>query len=282
VLSELIQDPDGPVHVLLDEGGLRCSWRSDAAYVPFAALTDANLTQGSLSGRTLLSLTGVLGEELHVRLENGNPLSVVGAIFAELSARRASPRRPLALPAELARDGRPLDAWISCLLPQVAERGYREVHLDRARLGAIFADDRAEVEARSAAAFLLVAAAEPEELRPLVRAFVLRALPPLVLVAARLTPGGAALVDDPVLEEQRRLLPHDDRASLERARAASTRDPGREALLAQALRAATAEALAEAQRGGELESPLPGGGLKRLHSRGAAAANAWVGRAWAL
>jgi hypothetical protein len=280
LLRELITTVHGRVAVALDEGGVRCTWRGGAAHVPWSGIADVSIVE-SLFGRPLMAIVGRAGDEMRLRLEHADPVDLHRAMLVQLAERRS--RSAAGEPPEsFARDGRRLGAWLAAAASILATpHAYRAGGVDRARLEAVLADDHAGVSPRAAAAHALLASGDDDELARAAKAFVLRALPPLVLVAARLAPGGAALVDDDVFAESVAFLPADDRADATRL-AERGRDAAREARVAATLERAKAEALDElraAQASSATASRwrraprelAPGGGGER-----------WVGRTWSL
>jgi hypothetical protein len=266
LLSRLVAAGRAKVEVALDEGGLRCAWRKGKAYVPFALLADARIEKRALT-RAKLVLVAKSNEEL--RLDVGEPLAIHRAIVTHLVQ---APTESCA-PAGLARGGRALDGWLDDVARRAGEAGYREAGVDHGALAALLGNEHASLDARAAAAFVLVGGASSELLHAVARAFVEHAMPPLVLLAAWLAPGGAALVPDDVAAEAGAFLTPGDAALAKRPRpdGDAARAPLVAAALAVALTAARATPRAsQAKR-------------RRLHVSANAGIDArWIGRTWAL
>jgi hypothetical protein len=263
----------GRIEIALDEGGVRLASKHDAAYVPWTAVADVDLESHVLSS-TRLALKPASGEPVRVPLDHRiDPLALQREIALQLAERRAASSKDL--PPALGRAGRPLGEWLA---PTAAgAHAYRTVDLDKELLADLLADEHAGVDARAFAAYALLASGADDDLLRATRAFVLRALPPLVVVAARFALGGAALVDDEILADAARFLPDADRQAAEQAR--TMRDADAESRVAAALERAKALAL-EAMRE-NASSPAAGSKLRRVTIGGAGDVR-WVGRSWAL
>jgi hypothetical protein len=281
-VTEALRTSSGPVTIALDEGGLRCTWRDGgAAYLPFEAVADATLG-ASVLGKTLLVVKLAAGGEVSIKIANGNPFDVLGAIVSRLGERGADLR---ATHRELERGELDLGAWLENVRRHASgSEAYRDAPVDRAALAALLDDDAAHATVRAAAAHALLTIGGGEDLAAVAHALVNRALPPVVLVAASLAAGGSALVDDDLLAEMTALLPPDDRAAVAAVAAAATGrcDPSACDRVAAARQAASdaartaTEAHARAHAGE--------GGRRLLHpvSTGAGNAGRWIGRSWGL
>jgi len=276
-LLELLPVGRHRVRIALDEGGLRCTWGDAAAHVPWTIIADVTLEE-ALWGSTLLRLVDDGGEDLRIKLEHADPLDLQREMLLQIAELEAS-KGPRELPAPFERGERELDAWLDASRALVSgEHIYRDVQIDREIVVAVLASEHAAVDARAAAAYALIATGDDHELVSAAKTFVLRALPPLVLVAARLARGGAALVDDEVLDEVTVFLPERDRVVVDRMR--PIRDPQREMRLTAALERAKAE-VTEELRAAQV-APTEGSKLRRVHIASAGVDTRWVGRTWSL
>jgi hypothetical protein len=262
--------------VLLDEGGLRCaSGEAQGFYVPFATIADAALDK-DLRGRMVLVLASHEGKVARLPLATASPFDlhrVVSTRLAELTAAPPERAARTEVPSALSRGGRPLDEWLADV-GRLGRGGYRDGAADTARLASLLDDEHADVDARAAAGFALVAGAEGAELVATARAFLEHALPPLVLAAARLAPGGAAIVDDAVTAGVKVYLDARDAEAVD----AAPRDRSREALVADALGRARDAILAEPEPAATHRA-APG---RRSHQAASIAAGVWVGRTWGI
>lgn len=282
--AEALRTSKGPVTVALDEGGLRCTWRDGAgAYLPFEAVTDATLDT-TLFGTTMLVLTLASGGEVRVKIANGAPFDVLGEIVAHVGERRvvgaAAP--PPTEPA-FDRGDLELGPWLEAIRRHVCGRdAYRDVPPDRELFAALLEDERCSTALRAAAAHALLALGTEDDLERVALALVGRALPPLVLVAAGLGPGGAALVDDDLLAEMSALLSPRDRAAVAEATTERS-EPAQAARAGTALLAATVAVSNEARDAAEARerSHVGASGRRALHPVSVADnGGRWVGRTY--
>jgi hypothetical protein len=268
VLSALVPARRAKVQVALDEGGLRCAWKTGKGYVPFEALADAQLRRSPL-GPAKLVLVAKGGDELALALAE-DPVAVHREIVARLVGEVEAPETP-----PLAREARALETWLDDVARRAEAGGYRDPGVDLDALAAILANEHAGAEPRAAAAFVLVGAAGGEILRAVARTFALHALPPLVLLAAWLAPGGEALVPREVVDEVKGYLSREDAALAGRQRPRA--DPERAPLIAAALREVTEEAILAARAA----SATPHAKRRRLQPHANALdGTRWVGRTW--
>lgn len=276
----------GKVSVELDEGGLRCTWRDGgAAYVPFEALADATVDT-TLFGTTVLVTTMTTGEEVRFKMANGNPFDVLGAIVARIAERSRPDAEVRAGHHAFDRGELSLGAWLDSVRRHACgAEAYRDAAPDRAAFAALLDDDRTAAPLRAAAAHALLTMGTDDDLALVAQALVHRALPPLVLVAAGLAPGGCALVDDELLAEMKALLPSRDRDEIT-VGAVERADPAQSKRVAAALTMAKEQASDDARQAAVAHARAHAGdGARRpLHPVSAAAGNAgrWVGRSWGL
>jgi hypothetical protein len=273
-IAGLLLHLHGAAHVALDEGGLRCTADDGAAYVPFASIADVDI-ETRLFGRVELVLTGVEHDTLRIPLTNANPLDVQRACLLRRAERRAA--SVIDVPSVLVRGTAPFTEWLARVVGTTGERGgYRDGAVDAATLVAVLGDEHADAAARAAAAHALVASGSAEHLLAVARVFVAHALPPIVLVAAHLAPGGAALVSKDVASE---LLPF---LAVEDARTCvQVADADRERLVAHALSVALDEARAAAEASSDADDHSPRRRRLAAPTAGVGAAG-WIGRTWAL
>jgi hypothetical protein len=281
-VADALRASSGPVTIALDEGGLRCTWRDGAAYVPFEVLADATLAT-SVFGTTVLTATLATGDEIGIKIANGNPFDVLGAILARLGERASTV--PLRYPA-FDRGELALGGWLENVRRHACGgEAYRESPPDRAAFAALLDDDGAGAAPRAAAAHALLTIGADEDVAVVAHALVTRAFPPLVLVAVGLAAGGLAFVDDELLAEMTALLPAGDREAAALV-AAGRSDPAACARVAAALAIAKQAASDEARSAAEAHARVHAaeGGRRALHpvSTGAGNAGRWVGRSWGL
>ena len=251
----------------VDEGGLRCRWKKGAAYIAFHEIVDASLAD-SFFGPPALVLD-VAGEKRRLPIANANPFDVLGAVLA--NAGRPWPSRRL---TALARADRDLLSWLEVVRDRTAPQ-YREAAASVALLAGILADAAASIDDRAAAAHALLTLGGDSAVAEVARTCVTRALPPLVLVAARLAPGGAALVEDELFTDLRDYLPPADAAAA--AAAPSQTNDENAAKIRAALEQAKHEASLTFSRGD------PHVSRKRAQvMAGGVDTTRWVGKSWAL
>jgi hypothetical protein len=275
-IDQLVPDAGGAVAVSVDEGGVRCRWRSRAAYIPLAVIKDVSLEQGLFGGNRLV-LSGIAGGAIRLDVDAANCLSIHHILIVELDERARSPLAP-SLPA-LARDGRAIEEWFAAIARHSVRTGYRDAGLDLAAVTAVLSDSNADVEVRAAAAYALLTHGGDEHLLAVARVFVQRALPPLVLAAAHVARGGFALVPDDVWQELLPFLPPSDAAGLSTLRIGDDPDCG--TALASAFECAKEEARVAAQSAQD-DGAAQRSKWRRLHAGTAGADTRWVGKTWAL
>ncbi len=198
-------------NVWLDDAGLRITSREGGRYIPFAALRRNVNVAFRPFGVAFLRLTLLDGSDIAVRVSRDEALTLHADLTAHMQHRDdAGAVVGEAVSTALARGARPLLAWLGGVATWAASSGgYRTATLDHATASAALLDAHTPVELRAALAHAMLATADETELAAVARAFVLRALPPLVVVAARLGRGGAALVPDAMCEDALAFLPAD-------------------------------------------------------------------------
>jgi hypothetical protein len=197
--------------ISVDDGGVRCVTARGGQYVPFASLADASVNIGALA--VVLRLVGHDATKTTFRIASREALEVQEEILRGLAAVPKESIDESAL-AALARSDRPLRDWLARVSASArAADGYRGPAFDVDAARACLNDVVAHADLRAACAHALLATAQEDALAAVARAFVLRALPPLVVIAARLGRGGAALVPDGMLDDALRVLSPDDVAS---------------------------------------------------------------------
>lgn len=285
-VAQALRTTAGPVTVALDEGGLRCAWaRGGAAYVPFESISDATL-RNSLFGTTLLVLTLAPSDEIAIKIANGNPFDVLGAVVAHLGESR--PDRRVAHPHAFERGELDFSGWLDGVRRHACGReAYREAPVDRAALAALLDDEAASAALRAAAAHALMTIAGDDDLDAVAHALVNRALPPVVLVAVGVASGGSALVDDELIAEMTSLLPAHDRADVVAIAVAAGANGARcEPSACERVGVAKQRALdaARTEADANARAHAGGGGRRALHpvSTGAGNAGRWIGRSWGL
>jgi len=206
-------------HVTVDDGGVRCVASRGGCYVPFATLVDASVDIGFFGGARLRLVDRGL-RALTFRIDPRDALEVQSEV---LRGMRALPPPAAAIDESplvpLARRARPLLDWLASV-GAIAIGGYRSAPIDFEGARACLLDAAAPADLRAACAHAMLATAREEELSAVARAFALRALPPLVVVAARLGRAGAALVPDAMCEDALTVLDAADAAAARAAMAA--------------------------------------------------------------
>ncbi|MBX3226363.1 MAG: hypothetical protein KIT84_44570 [Labilithrix sp.] len=212
--------------VAVDEGGVRLTRaRGPSVYVPFAEIEAATVVERLGGGALRLERAG--GARCVVR---ASP-RVMASIMHDVEVWRVA-ERPAPI-AALARADRDFVGWLRRIARRRVE-GYRSASLDAGALVAILDDARADIEQRAAAAHVLLSTDDDGDVVAVVRA-LRRALPPAVVAAVWLGPGGDVLVTDAARDQAVALLPRVDRASV--LAAAPARDPATRARAASALEA---------------------------------------------
>jgi hypothetical protein len=284
-LTDLVSDPSGPVDVTIDEGGMRCTWKTHAAYIPLVAIEDVNIDETFFGGVRLV-LDGHFDDDV-LELEiskTASPIALQRVLLVGLEEQRQGHSRPtVALPEttlmRIDRRERALDAW---LLDVAATPGYRETPLDLRALEKVLADPHATIERRAAAAWALLTSSNDDHLSSAIASIVGHALPPLVLAVARVA-AGPVLIPDEIATEVEVFLSPADRSALAKlpaieaseertTRLLSALESAKEAAMARLKK--EMDDLAEAQQG---ESKW-----RRLHNASSGTDTRWVGKTWAL
>ncbi len=281
-LEELVPEPRGAVELSVDEGGIRCDWRSRHAYVPLDAIHDVNV-RDTIFHNARLVLAGHHGDTIELQVSNASPVTVQRVLLLALEERRyaktgASPA--FLLERQRGEEGdRSWDAWLEDLTLR-ATGAYREAALDPDALLALLSDPHQDVESRAAAAYVLLVGGSEEHLVQMIRVFITHALPPIVIALAHAAPGGDLLVTEELFRE---VLPYLNEAAAEALQGrtkARARDEKHTQVLSRALHRAKEEA-AELARS-EQDSASQGSKWRRLHSVSAGADTRWIGKTWAL
>ncbi|MDC3957702.1 hypothetical protein [Polyangium jinanense] len=209
------------VEIALDEGGLRCAVDEYVSYYPWVLLGPAQL-EPDWRGIPTLTLTNESGRAFaRVPLLGKSAHASAVTLLRSYEQRRAGrilPAPPVA--RSLARQGRPLSAWLEALAALGAasnkRAGYREqAPSDLAELPSIVADLGQTSEIRAAAAYVLLALRAPD-LDALKNA-ITEAAPPLVQLLVHLSPAGKAIVSRESIEAVRPFLEPDEAAAIDGA-----------------------------------------------------------------
>lgn len=194
-----------PSILALDDGGLRVDHEDLRRYLPFAALAPPRFDPMP-SGPSVLVLEEARGRfALELVLETEAHAHATRFVEAIDAARKAMAEPTVPVPQELLREGATLDAW-QARLEAWAGPAYRGRGVDVSLMNAIFANPRATVEARAAAAFVLASSGNASELE----ARVSEETPPLVLAMLARAPDTRRLVTDDIWVEARSYLPPED------------------------------------------------------------------------
>jgi hypothetical protein len=208
----------------VDEGGVRCRIGGTFVYWPFALLGRATFDGPGifLPPHGLITLRsptdGIIFQMPFLRERED---SVFESMCAEGAVRAIEERRSTVVPsapaaaAAIARLGRPLRAWCCALDALVSgdDGGYRRSAVDFEALLEVAADPRHDAELRAGSVYTLLAGA-PEDARAAARATLQEGSPPIVLLMARLSPGGAGLGIEEDLAVAVRYLDDDQAAAL--------------------------------------------------------------------
>jgi len=208
------------VKLSLDEGGVRCAVDGFVTYYPWLLL-GSGCVENDWVGIPTLILTNESGRAFaRVPLLGGRAHSNGTTLLQSYELRRsgAIARAPLVARA-LARQGRPLAAWLEALAALGAggdkRTGYREqAPLDLGELPSIVSDLGQTPELRAAAAYVLLAQREPD--LDTVRGAVTEAAPPLVQLLVHLSPAGKVIVSRESALDVRPFLEPDEAAELDR------------------------------------------------------------------
>jgi len=278
-LSQLVPNSDGSVELSVDEGGVRCDWRSRHAYIPLAAIADVSV-DATFFGGSRLVLTGAVGasvdgNEIRLHVTNATCVAIQRVLLVALEEQRNANR--LSYPPALARENRPIEEWLGDVARH-ATGNYRDAAFDHEVLAQVLADVHGDIEARAAAAYALLASGDDEHLVAVTRVFIMHAVPPLVLAAARAAAGGPALIPEDVVNEVAPYLPDADVEGLVRMAVSNT---DREARVTAALDRAKVLAAADARREQE-EAAAQAPKWRRLHMGASGVDTRWVGKTWAL
>ena len=195
-------------HLAIDDGGIRVLGK-DGRYVPFSLLEDAEL-EISMLGVALLRLIRKDGVRETLRIRTPEALDAHAEILRHIGVQATSATLPDATRVAFERGHRSLDAWLASLAHWAQGEGYRSAAFDHEIAKGVLVDARAPADIRGACAFTLLSTGQEEDLAAVARAFAERALPPVVVVAARLGRGGAALVPDDMVLEAIDVLPAED------------------------------------------------------------------------
>lgn len=257
------------MQISLDEGGARCVDGESRRYVPFSDVADVGLETRAFR-RPVVVVTLRSGER--VRLFAGAEALEIHRALVESLATRAS-RSEAEAPPEWRRDGRKLGEWLASVRVLEPGVGYRSAADPLARALAILGDASAAVDARAAAAHVAVRAEDEAALLACAKILAGRALPPLVVVAARA--GEPAMMDDEALRDALSFLDDADRREAE-------------AVLVGAASARHAAVMLEARRqlAEEALKAPPGTSAPGRTRREAAGtsrdASRWIGKNWGL
>jgi hypothetical protein len=198
--------------ITLDDGGVRArSWDGPCTYVPFTEIDDARVDFKAF-GIALLRL--VKRDTVStLRLAHDEALFVQASLLPHVGMKASVP----AIASLLARNGRPVDVWLADVRARVQTDGYREAAMDSAALVAVLDDARVAPDVRAAASHALLHGRREDDVVAVVRAFVRHALPPIVVVATALAPGGAALVPEGMWDDALLYLARDEIEGAEHA-----------------------------------------------------------------
>jgi len=193
--------------VVLDEGGLRCSYEGIDEYVPYADIdrVQSGGTRLGLGGRHLVIEAGDHRRTLRATIGASSAEEMIAEIYRRCFAARATRER-------MAEERGDLATWMaSVVASRTIDRSggfYRSCFVDVETLERTLADTTDVIQARAAAAHALLARGHTKSVKP----FVTRFSPPLVIVATRLGEGGAALVNDALIADVLPYLDVRDRA----------------------------------------------------------------------
>jgi hypothetical protein len=258
------------VQITLDEGGARCVDGAARSYLPFAVMADVELETRLLRAPAVVVV--LTSDERRTLFVGEDSLEIHRGLVEHLAALRR--HGPTPAPA-WERAGRSLGAWLSAVGSDT-EHGYRDAADRSMRALAILDDAQGNIDARAAAAHLLVRTAEAQVLLHTAKVVVGRPLPPIVFVAARL--GHAAMVDDDTFRDAMTFIdaPDRDEASEVSADQGATRSPRHDEAVAEARRELAEEAL-RAPPG----TRVPGS--SRSEVAGASRdISRWIGKSWGL
>ncbi|MDI1446825.1 hypothetical protein [Polyangium sp. 6x1] len=209
------------VAVALDEGGLRCEVEEYVAYYPWVLLGPATI-EPDWRGIPTLILTNESGRPFaHVPLLGKGAEANGTALARSHERRRKEPIAPAPSVARaLARQGRPLSAWLEALAALAAawdkRAGYREqAPIDLSELTSLVVDLGQTAEHRAAAAYVLLSQRSPD--LDFLKEAVTEAAPPLVQLLVHLSPAGKAIVSRESIDEVRPFLETDETAAIDGA-----------------------------------------------------------------
>ncbi|TKD01045.1 hypothetical protein [Polyangium fumosum] len=209
------------VELALDEAGLRCVASGLVTYYPWMLLGPAQI-EPDWRGIPTLTLTNASGRAfMRVPLFGKRVHASAVALLRSYELRRAGPILPAPpIARTLARQGRPMAAWLEALAALAAagnkRAGYREqAPLELGELPSIVADLGQTPEHRAAAAYVLLAQRAPD--LDVVKDAVTAAAPPLVQLLVHLSPAGKAIVSRESIEDVRPFLEPDEAAAIDGA-----------------------------------------------------------------
>ncbi|MDI3291716.1 hypothetical protein [Polyangium sp. 15x6] len=209
------------VEVALDEGGVRCAVDEYVTYYPWVLLGPAQI-EPDWRGIPTLILTNESGRVFaRVPLLGKSAHASAATLLRSYEQRRTGrlvPAPPVA--RSLARQGRPISAWLEALAALGAagnkRAGYREqAPSDLAELPSIVADLGQTSEIRAAAAYVLLAQRAPD--LDALKSAITEAAPPLVQLLVHLSPAGKAIVSRDSIEAVRPFLEPDEAAAIDGA-----------------------------------------------------------------
>jgi len=256
------------MRVSIDEGGARCFDGAARRYVPFSSIADVDLESHVLRSPSVVAL--LASGERRTLFAGGDSLEIHRGLVEHL----ASLRRHVATPAppEWARAGRGLDEWLSSVTSAGAASSYRDEGDPIKRALAILDDADGDIESRAAAAHVLARSDDARVLVTTAKIIEGRALPPLVVVAARL--GAPSMYFDGFAEATSFLDAPDRELALLRTQS-TTPSALHEQALARAKRELADESLLAPppEQHGSTRARREAAGVSRDAGR-------WVGKTW--
>ncbi|MDI1483539.1 hypothetical protein [Polyangium sp. y55x31] len=209
------------VELVLDEGGVRCAVDDFVTYYPWPLL-GPGLIGSDWVGIPTLILTNESGRAFaRIPLLGKRAHANAAALLQSYERRRSEPiARAPSVARALARQGRPLSAWLEGLAALGAagdkRAGYREqAPIDLGELPSIVGDLGQTPEIRAAAAYVLLAQRAPD--LDAVKNAVTEAAPPLVQLLVHLSPAGKGIVSRDSIDAVRPFLEPDEAAAIDGA-----------------------------------------------------------------
>lgn len=202
----------GLFEVWIDQGGLRIkpTGKGRGVYIAMAALDAATLE--TFMGETMLVLDLAGGKEHIFAVAHPAPLELLAAIDAEIAAYDKKPESSRT--AELARKDRPLLTWLSEGVTCIDRTAtYREA-APVSEVDAAVREAHEAPEIRAVATYAVLCSGDASAFEDVARLLRTVPLPPVVVAAAWLAPGGDVLVPTDALAEVVPFLSDDDRAAL--------------------------------------------------------------------